>query len=215
MHIKYLLLLSICSLVAQGAIAQQLYKVIDANGKVTYSDRPKADDKAKLSVMQSYTLRPVAEPKPIVDKAEQAKAKRNAASSAPAPAPVISAGVEELMVTIMGLSAFGGRFEMYCSETVADGQAFSAATLAWKQRNLIAIEQQRKLLMLVVSPVKRAELLDREEKLLAEEIGKMATRTQAGRKEWCDGVVAELNSGRSDINSPEMMGIPITPYKSR
>lgn len=213
MHIKYLLLLSICSLVAQGAIAQQLYKVIDANGKVTYSDRPKADDKAKLSVMQSYTLRPVAEPKPIVDKAEQARAKRKAGSSAPA--PVVSPGVEELMVTIMGLSAFGGRFEMYCSETVADGQAFSAATLAWKQRNLMAIEQQRKLLMLVVSPAKRAELLDREEKLLAEEIGKISARTQAGRKEWCEGVVAELNSGRSDINSPEMMDIPITPYKSR
>lgn len=213
MHIKYLLLLSICTLVAQGASAQQLYKVIDANGKVTYSDRPKAGDKAKLSVMQSYTLRPVAEPKPIVDKAEQAKAKRKVASSAPA--PVISTGVEELMVTIMGLSAFGGRFEMYCSETVADGQAFSAATLAWKQRNLMAIEQQRKLLMLVVSPAKRAELLDREEKLLAEEIGKITARTQAGRKEWCDGVVAELNSGRSDINSPEMMDIPITPYKSR
>lgn len=213
MHIKSLLLLSFCIFMAHAAQAQQMYKVIDANGKVTFSDRPQADEKAKLSVMHSYTLRPVKEAKPIEDKAALAKTKRNAVSDAPA--SVVPAEVEELMVTIMGLSAFGGRFEIFCSDSETDGRAFSAATLAWKQRNMLAVEQQRKLLMLVVSPVKRAELLAREEKLLAEEIGKISARSPAGRKEWCDGVVAELNSGRSDINHPGMMAIPITPYKAK
>lgn len=213
MQTKQLLLLSLCLAVAHGALAQQMYKVIGADGKVTYSDRPQTDEKSKLSVMQSYTLRPVKPPKSAVDKTAIAKAKRDAANAQPA--VVVPPEIEDVMVTIMGLSAFGGRFEFFCSDNEVDGRAFSAATLAWKQRNLLAIEQQRRLLMLVVSPARRAELMSREEKLLAEEIAKVSGRTSAGRKEWCDGVVAELNSGRSDIVNPVMMAIPITPYKAK
>ena len=213
MHTKQLLLLSLCLACAPGALAQQMYKVVDAAGKVTFSDRPQADEKAKMSVMQSYTLRPVKEPKPLEDKAALTKSRRSAGPTEPV--PVVPAEVEDLMVTIMGLSAFGGRFEIFCSDTDVDGRAFSAATLAWKQRNMLAVEQQKKLLMLVLSPAKRAELLGREEKLLAEEIAKVSGRTAPARKEWCDGVVAELNSGRSDINHPGMMAIPITAYRAK
>lgn len=205
---------------AGGATAQQMYKVVDANGKVTFSDRPQADDKAKLSVMQSYTLRPVQRPKTAQEKAALANARRDAANARRAaanatPAPVVPAEVEELMVTIMGLSAFGGRFEIFCSDNESEGRAFSAATLAWKQRNMLAVEQQRRLLMLVLPPARRAELISREENLLAEEIAKVSGRTSDGRKQWCEGVVAELNSGRSDVNNPEMMAIPIIPYKAK
>lgn len=209
MRIPPFFLLSILIASADGALAQQMYKVVGPDGKITFSDRPQADDKSKLSVMHSYTLREV-KPKPSLEKAVVAKPK-----APEQPVPVIPPEVEELMVTIMGLSAFGGRFEIFCSDTETDGRAFSAATLAWKQRNLAAMDQQRRLLMLVVSPVKRAELIAREEKLLGEEIARISGRTSAQRKEWCDGVVAELNSGRSDINHPVMMAIPIVPFKAK
>lgn len=209
MRVQHFFLLCACLASANSAVAQQMYKVVGADGKVTFSDRPQADEKAKLSVMHSYTLREV-KPKASAEKAAPVKPKTQ--DSAPVTVPP---EIEEQMVTIMGLSAFGGRFEIFCSDSESDGRAFATATLAWKQRNLAAIDQQRRLLMLVVSPVKRAELMAREEKLLAEEIAKISGRTAAARKEWCDGVVAELNSGRSDINNPALMALPIVPFKAK
>lgn len=210
MRIKQFFLLSVCLVSAHCAQGQQMYKVVGADGKITFSDRPQAAEKDKLSVMKSYTLREV-KAKPVAEKAGVVVRPK-----APAQEPVtVPPEIEELMVTIMGLSAFGGRFEIFCSDSETDGRAFSAAALAWKQRNLAAIDQQRRLLMLVVSPTKRAELIAREEKMLTEEISKISGRTAAARKEWCDGVVIELNSGRSDINSPAMMALPIVPYKAK
>jgi len=37
----------------------------------------------------------------------------------------------------------------------------------------------------------------------------------AARQEWCDGVVAELNSGHLDIDKPEMMALPIVQYRPK
>ncbi|UUZ46702.1 DUF4124 domain-containing protein [Massilia sp. B-10] len=46
-------------MLASGVLAQQMYKVVGADGKITYSDRPAYEKANKLSVMKSYTLRPV------------------------------------------------------------------------------------------------------------------------------------------------------------
>ena len=194
---------------APAALAQQMYKIVGPDGKVTFSDRPQIDDKAKLSVMQSYTLRAVEPPKPREPAKSRAKVVRDE------PPVVITPEIEDAIVTIMGLSSFGGQFEIFCNGDESDVRAFSAATLAWKQRNAAPVEHQKRLLMLVLSPTKRAELITREETLLAEEIAKMSAKSPAVRKEWCQGVVAELNSGRTDIFNPALMAIPVTPYKAR
>ena len=39
--------------------------------------------------------------------------------------------------------------------------------------------------------------------------------TAQGRKEWCEGTIAELDSKRADINKPMMLSIPITRYKAK
>lgn len=207
---KFFYLLSVLLAAASAATAQQLYKTVGADGKVTFSDRPQIDDKSKLSVMQSYTLRAVEPPKPKVDAAKIKP--RSVQDDAVA---VITREVEDVMVTIMGLSAFGGRFEIFCSDSENDSHTFSAAAQAWKQRNVAAVEHQKRLLMSVISPTKRAELISREEALLAEEIGKLSGKTPAARKEWCQGVIAELNSGRSDIAHPALMAVPFVPYKAK
>lgn len=212
MYKNPLCLLSFFLAIAPTAMAQQLYKTIGADGKVTFSDRPQVDNKSKLSVMRSYTLRPVEPPKPLPDLAAKVKPPVLRTEQASA---VITKEIEDTIVTIMGLSAFGGRFEIFCSSNETELHAFTAATQAWKTRNVEAVEQQKRVLMLVLSPVKRAELISREETLLAVEIGKLSGRTPAARKAWCEGVTAELNSGHSDIASPALMAVPITPFKAK
>ena len=194
---------------APEVLAQQMYKTVGADGKVTFSDRPQLDEKAKLSVMHSYTLRAVEPPKPKDPPRSKLKVVREE------PPTKITPDIEEAIVTIMGLSSFGGRFEIFCNDDENDTRAFSAATLAWKKRNVETVEHQKQVLMLVLSPAKRAELITREETLLTEEIAKVSAKSPAQRKEWCQGVVAELNSGRSDIANAALMAVPVTPYKSK
>lgn len=208
MYKKLSFLLCTALAFAPAVLAQQMYKVVGSNGKVTFSDRPQIEELAKLSVMQSYTLRAVEPPKP-----------RESARSVPKvrdePPVTITPAIEDAIVTIMGRSSFGGQFEIFCQGEESDARAFSAATLAWKQRNVAAVEHQKRLLMLVLSPTKRAELISREETLLAEEIAKVSAKSPAVRKQWCQAVVAELNSGRNDIVNPALMAVPVTPYKAR
>jgi hypothetical protein len=210
-----LFLLIICCSTANSVLAQQMYKTVGPDGKVTFTDRPATEQQSKVSVMHSYTLRPVVPPAPKVDPALAPKPPARRRNESDAPPAVITPDVEEAMVTVMGLTEFGRRFEGFCSASSADNKAFMGASNAWKQRNAAAIEQQKRLLTTVVSPAKRAQLIDREQQLLGDEIGKASARSMEARKEWCDGVVAELNSGRSDIDKPAMMAVPLTPYRAR
>ena len=211
------LLLSVCvALTCGGATAQQLYKTVGPDGKVTFSDRPKVEEKSKLSVMHAYTLRAVEPPQPVADFGGQGGkplAKRERARDEAA--AVLTPALETSIVTILGLSAFGGRFEIFCNGADTDARAFSAATLGWKQRNADVVEHQKRILTVVLSPSKRAELVAREEALLAEQLAKMSGRSTVARKEWCDAIIADFNSGRNDINSPALMAIAIVPYKAR
>lgn len=203
-------LLIICCWLALPASAQQMYKTVGPDGKITFTDRPAVEASTRLSVMQSNTLRAIAPP---VRKAE-ARPRRPEALSSSQPVE-ITREIEEAMLAVMGLADFGRRFESFCDETPDDAKAFNAANHEWKKRNAPAIEQQRRLLTEVVSPSTRANLHDRQQALLSDEIGKAGARSPAARKEWCDGVVAELNSGRSDIDKPAMMAVPIVRYRAK
>ena len=211
------ILLSVCfALTCGGATAQQLYKTIGPDGKVTFSDRPKVEEKSRLSVMHAYTLRTVEPPQPVADLGGQSgkpalKRERWRGEAA----AMLTPALETSVVTILSLSAFGGRFEMFCNGADTDARAFSVATLGWKQRNAEVVEHQKRILTVVLSPSKRAELVAREEVLLAEQLAKMSGRSTAARKEWCDAIVADLNSGRNDINNPALMAVAIVPYKAR
>lgn len=199
--------LIISCLLASGAFAQQLYKVVGADGKVTYSDRPQYEKANKLSVMKSYTLRPVEQPAPATPK-----------SALPAvpidPNATITPDVEETMVNIMNMNQIAVQHLQMCSATVAGGRAYAAATSNWRKRNALYIEQQKRLLMEVMSPVKRAELQDRSQAAVTE-MTRAVPATAQGRKAWCDGAIAELDSKRADINKPVMLSIPITTYKAK
>jgi hypothetical protein len=209
---KKLFLLLACCAAAAGSQAQQMYKTVGPDGKITFSDRPEIDANTKVSVMRSNTMHPLDPPAKRTAPEPKVSGRNAGAKEA---VPVITADVEETMVSVMGLAEFGRRFDGFCNTTEADQKAFAAANYGWKQRNAAAIEQQKRLLTEVLSPVRRAQLIDREQQHMADEIGKAAALAPAGRKEWCDGVVAELNSGHLDIDKPEMMALPIVRYRPK
>ena len=205
---------------ASGALAQQMYKVIGPDGKVTFSDRPALSTAGKVSVMHSYTLRPYVTKRTPAELAA-AEAARKAAAAAPlaagdAPvAPVLTPEVEDAVITVMGQVEFTRRFYNFCDGSAAGAKAFNGAAHAWKQRNAAPIEQQKRLLMEVVSPIKRDELQDKVAAMLAGEKVKVAELNPKGRQDWCAGVIAELNSGKADIVQPAMMAVPIVGYRAK
>jgi hypothetical protein len=205
---------------APGALAQQMFKVIGPDGKVTFSDRPALNSPGKISVMHSYTLRPyVAQRTPAELAAAEAARKATAAiplvAGAEPVAPVLTPEVEDAVVTVMGQVEFARRFYSFCNGNLASAKAFNAATLAWKQRNAGPIGHQNRLLMQVVSPSKRDELQGKVAAMLAEEGAKVAARNPKERQAWCAGAIAELNSGKADIVQPAMMAVPIVNYRAK
>jgi hypothetical protein len=212
MLIKKLSLLLLFSAASAAGYAQQMYKTVGPDGKITFSDRPDIKADTKVSVMRRYSLHSI---DPVASKpgTDAKAAPRTPAKNAGA--PVITPEIEDAMLTVMGLSEFGRRFDGFCSDTPQLARAFATANYDWKKRNAAAVEQQKQLLNQVLSPAKRSNLIDREQQLSADEVGKAAAREPAARKEWCEGVIAELNSGRSDIDKPAMMALPIVQYRAK
>jgi hypothetical protein len=205
MNTHRLLFLLAGTLAIPCALAQQMYKVVGPDGKVTFSDRPPAQAVGKVSVMRSSTLRPlVAPPAPPTAPARPAGVPAAATSAA-----VMTPEIETAMLSVMEQMEYTRRFYGFCSKS------FSVAARAWKQRNAAPIAHQNRLLMEAVSPSKRDELLGKVSAMLADESGKMATRTPAERQAWCADAVAELDSGKSDIVQPAMMAMPVVPYRAK
>lgn len=194
---------------ASGALAQQMYKSVGPDGKVTFSDRPAVEKSKKLDVMRSYVLRPAEDFKPMPDGTVPSKQ-----GPVTNPNATVTPAVEDAMVNVMSLTEFSRRFQLMCGVSDDGAKAFNDATSQWKKRNAHYIEHQRRLLMEVVSPKKRAELQERTDAYVLE-INKTIPQTLAGRKEWCMGMVTQMNSGNADINKPEMLEVPITRYRAK
>jgi hypothetical protein len=222
MSMSRLFLSVVAALAMPCAIGQQMYKVVGADGKITFSDRPALHKEAKVSVMQSYTLRPYVTAQTAAEMAAAATARRAAAakSAASAPgtveeAPVLTQEVSDAVVTVMGQVEFARRFYNSCNGNLAGAKAFSTAARAWKERNAAAIAHQNRLIMEVVSPSKRDELQEKVAGMLEQENRKVVSQNPKERQAWCAGVVAELNSGKADIVQPAMMAVPIITYRGK
>ena len=199
------------------AMAQQMYKVVGPDGKVTFSDKPPAKS-GKVSVMHSYTLRPYESPADLAAEAAARKAAAAAPRAAvvpPTPTPALSREVEDAIVTVRGQDEFTRRFYNFCNGNLESAKAFGAAARAWRQRNAVPVAHQNRLLMEVASPGKRDELLGRVATMLDDESAKMVARNPKERLAWCAEAVAELESGKSDIAQPAMMAVPVIPYRAK
>ena len=193
------------------AHAQQLYKVVGADGKITFSDKPQISEKTKLSVMRANSIQLVEPPARAPAPGTVRPVKR---SGAAAPMPSVSSEVEEVMLVVMGFASLERKYEHFCVANETILKSFVAANAGWRQRNAPYIEQQKRLLMEVLSPRRRSELLGREAAVQTTQFATLKASTPGARVEWCAEMVALLNGGTADANLPEMLTIPITPYRA-
>lgn len=199
----YLLLLLLFA--AISAEAQQLYKSVGPDGKLVYSTSP-IDGKTRIATMKGSIIHPVQEVPTAVPKAERLLVA--------VPDSVVTPDIEETMLRIMELVEFGKRYEPICSVSEKVARSFSEAHKSWLVRNALYIEQQKRLLMEVVSPQRRVSMQLR----LSAATGRIAVSTAANpsvRLKWCESVSAGLNSGASDIVKPAMLAIPLTAYRDK
>ncbi|QYF95458.1 DUF4124 domain-containing protein [Massilia sp. PAMC28688] len=199
-------------LACSGVQAQQMYKTVGPDGKVTFSDRPALESAAKLSVMRSNTLRPVNTPGAP---AEAAPAPLPAPAVASGPAPEITPQVEAAIMAVMAQAEFPRRFYPFCNSTEASARAFNQAANGWKARNMDAVEHQRRLLMQVVTPVKRAEMQAKVAALVNGEVAKVGNLTVPERQKWCAEAIVELRGDSSTISQPDMMAVAIPSPRRR
>lgn len=210
MYIFRLLFLLLYIAVLPSVNAQQMYKTVGPDGKIMFSDKPPIHEAAKLSVMRGNTLRPI-------ETARQSSAsaatpvKRDTRIAAPS--PVIPPEVETAMLTVMGMVTLERKFEHFCANNSSAAKAFAEATSGWRQRNAAYVDRQKRLLMEVMSPHKRAELLERDAQSLRQSLAKVQSRPAGARIEWCEATAAQLNGGKGDLDVPAMLAIPITPYR--
>lgn len=206
------LLLLLCCVAVPSANAQQLYKAVGPDGKVVYSDKPPITDATKLSVMRSYTLRPVEPPAPATKPGELKRAKTSAPQF---PTSVVSPQVEETMLAVMIFVPYERRFEHFCVSSSDAAKAFAAGNASWRKRNEPYIYQQKRLLMEVFSPQRRAEMVERAETLLQKEALKLRALNPGARATWCEQKGEMLSGSAIDMNNPEMLAIPIYPYRAQ
>lgn len=203
----------LCWIVLPSVQAQQLYKSVGPDGKIIFSDKPSIHESNKLSVMKAYTLRPIEmarEASPV----SGATTRGGRESRTAGPRPVVPPEIEAVMLTVMAMVALERKFEHVCAPKLAAARAFASATRGWRKRNIAYVEQQKRLLMEVMSPHKRAELLERDAQSLRDLHAKVQARGPGERIEWCESTAAHLSGGKGDLNNPAMLAIIITPYRA-
>jgi hypothetical protein len=215
MTYKTAILLLLHLFAASEVAAQQLYKSIGPDGKVTYTDRPPAGDaSAKISVMKSYVLRPMEAPPPSLTSALPAPsadaAKRAGAASAAASAGM-SLEVEHAVAGVLGLSELFRSSEELCSKSVAT-RRYALSLAKWRERNATLLQKQQRILMTAFTPTLRAALqaavTDKNDKVLAP----VAVAPAPVRQKWCDKGFDDVDAGLHDIANNATLSVPLITY---
>ncbi len=229
MNYRLLFLLTV-SLVAMGtATAQQMYKSVGPDGKITYSDRPSDSASAKVSVMKSYVLRPVDQAPPALAAGASASASAAAATdgahgakkAAPAgTAPALLKGgipleVEKAVAGVMLLADLFRRSELLCSAALpTSSQRYNNSLSKWRDRNASFLDKQKHILMEVVSPIQRAALQSTVADTNERSMEKVASAPIAARIKWCDKGFIDVDSGQHDIANSPALSVPLITFNA-
>jgi hypothetical protein len=218
---KRLLLLPVLCLAAGLAVAQsQLYKIVGPDGKVTFSDKPPADANGKISVLKSNVLRPIegttlpSFPSP----SSLASAKSATASSVAASAPgyATSAELDQALLVVMGMVEITRKVEPMCSTAApASAKRLALGIRNWGQRNATFIEQQKRILMEVITPAKRAGLQARLASKTEQAVVELNSLSPEGRVKWCERLIANLSSDENDIANVPAVSVPLITNRPR
>ncbi|MDQ1835056.1 DUF4124 domain-containing protein [Massilia scottii] len=206
----------IAALICCAASAQQMYKTVGPDGKVTFSDRPQNGDKLKVSVMKGSVLRAVEGPVPAQPKiapppkANGADASGGGISAAGVPSPELQHAV--LVVALM--SEVAAKFEPVCSNAAPLSKKFVTAANGWKQRNSSFIEKQRRA-MADMAPARRTALQGEVAAKIHEVMAEVLGQSASGRVQWCDKASLDMSGGTNDVVNNVDVAMPLITYKSK
>ncbi len=218
MNKRLSLLLILCLASGLGMAQSQLYKSVGPDGKVTFSDKPPADASAKVSVMKSSVLRPVesgATPSfPSPSALSSAKPAAPAAANAlPYSSP---AELDQALLVVMGMVEITRKVEPTCSATAPlMARRLGAGIRKWNERNATFVEQQRRILMEVVTPMKRASLQARLAAKTEQAVVELNSLSTEGRIKWCERLIANLSSDENDIANVPAVSVPLITNRPR
>ncbi|NHZ92944.1 DUF4124 domain-containing protein [Massilia sp. CCM 8733] len=204
------------TLICCAASAQQLYKTVGPDGKVTFSDRPQNGEKLKVSVMKGSVLRPVEGPVPPVpkigppSKGTGAHGAGNGISAAGVPSPELQHAV--LVVSLM--SEVAAKFEPVCSRAAPQNKKFVTAANGWTQRNSSFIEKQRRALA-DMAPSRRTALQGEVAAKIHEAMTDVLAQGAAGQVRWCEKATIDMSGGANDVVNNAEVAMPLITYKPK
>ncbi len=218
MNKKAILFAVLCTLTVCSAAAQQLYKSVGADGKVTFSDKMTKDDKAKVSVMRGNILRPTdVEPTPLPTLATPSRLRPNQSPSqvaaVPRTATATTPELEFAVTEVMMMTEVARRFEPMCSATPTTAKEYSSAVTGWRQRNANFIEQQTRILMEVYSPIKRAELENKVTSRSDAAFHEVRGLSPEWRTKWCNKAVLDMRGRLNDVANNAAVAVPLITFK--
>jgi hypothetical protein len=203
---------------SQGQAAPQMYKSVGPDGKVTFSDKPPVDPGAKLSVLKSNVLQPVESAVlPSFPAPSSLASARSAATPSASALPFSTpAELDQALLVVMGMVEITRKVEPICSSTAPlTAKRLASATRGWNQRNATFLEQQRRILMEVVTPAKRAVLQAKLAAKTEKAVVEVSALSTEGRIKWCERVIANLSSDDNDIANVPAVSLPLITNKPR
>ena len=203
------------ALICSAASAQQLYKTVGPDGKVTFSDRPQNGEKLKVSVMKGSVLRPVEgpvppQPKIAPPKGTGAEGPGNGISAAGIPSPELQHAV--LVVSLM--SEVAAKFEPVCSKATAQSKKFVTAANGWTLRNSSFIEKQRRALA-DMAPARRTAVQSEVAAKIHEAMAEVLAQGTAGQVRWCEKATVDMSGAANDVVNNADVAMPLITYKPK
>ncbi|NHZ44994.1 DUF4124 domain-containing protein [Massilia aquatica] len=204
------------ALICSAGSAQQLYKTVGPDGKVTFSDRPQNGEKLKVSVMKGSVLRPVEGPVPPQpkiappSKGAGADGAGNGISAAGIPSPELQHAV--LVVSLM--SEVAAKFEPVCSKATVQSKKFVTAANGWTLRNSSFIEKQRRALA-DMAPARRTAVQNEVAAKIHEAMAEVLAQGTAGQVRWCEKATIDMSGGANDVVNNADVAMPLITYKPK
>lgn len=198
-----------------AASAQQLYKTVGPDGKVTFSDRPQNGEKLKVSVMKGSVLRAVEGPPPAQPKITAPKpGGADAPGSGISAAGVPSAELQHAVTVVSLMSEVAVKFEPVCSKATSQSKKFVTAANNWTLRNGSFIEKQRRAIA-DMAPARRTAIQNEVAAKIHEAMSEVLAQGQAGQVKWCDKATVDMSGGTNDVANNVDVAMPLITYKPK
>jgi len=197
--------LTLCVLLLSTGASAQVYKVVGADGKVTYTDRPPVDPGARTTLFRAGVAKPASPAPGAAGPAATVRPEGPAGAGAPEqPNPTPSELLRPIR-TVLGRRVLVDRTMEMCGRMLPDGRGrYAQLQQDWHARNRELLAQLDGVLAREIP----ADIREGHEKwvdgMVRLQLGFAARMTPAGRHDWCEEQAGMI--GGTAVNSPDLPG---------